>query len=346
LYFIAFPTAALVVGYGAHENGHMARAVEEGWTQIDIDIQKWPWPTPFIRASGYGVAPNVATPYRPLYDVASGEEGSRRLAESLLERLFAREDSNYFDWVLLGYAKLEYSAYALYDLTPSTIRSPDALFSDGYDFRSYAIEFTQLKGVGADGLQYRDFQNSARRLRRDAFLNMADLTLASALVRTWRYIRHGETIGRAPALSWQGVTVTGGAFASLAAEGPERGLNALAVTQRLLVRSQISHIDAYGADDLWAWALSSRWRSEHGLAPRLSLEMRQAQTPFEWGPDDRRAHKDGETIRIGLGASGVFLPRSRPVNWDIDVSYKTRGYLPGTPTRAGASASGALEVTF
>lgn len=344
LYFIAFPAAALVVGYGAHEGGHTARAVDSGWTDLHLDITKWPWPTPYIRASGYGVGPpGYRSANSELYNIASGEEGSRRMAEAMLDRVYATDTSHYFDWILLGYARLEFTAYALYDLTPAVVADPSRLFNGGYDFRAYAIEFTSL--TNRTRISVDDFQKTARRLRRDAFLNVADMSLVSALLHTWRYIRDGETTTGVSTLSVHGIRVAAGAFASLGADGPERGLNAIVVLDRLFLRGQFSHIDAYGTTDLWAGTLTSRWRRDEGISPRFSAEVRQAQTEPEW-TSRTTAHRHGQTLRVGTGATGDLRLGSRPAEWDFDLSYKTRGYLPGLPTPAGLSAGVGITVAF
>jgi hypothetical protein len=175
---------------------------------------------------------------------------------------------------------------------------------------------------------------------------MADMAVAGALVRTWRYIRSGDTVGNSPSITILGARLVAGAFASLTPAGPERGLNAIVSSGPIVIRGQLSAVDSYSQNRLWATAVSARWRTPRRIWPRASIEVRQAESS-----DAERSRlivppRGQATIRGSGSLSGQSRLSGHAVEWEFGMSYKTRGYLPGRRTAAGLSVDGGITLTF
>src|SRR5204862_4091729 len=123
----------------AHNAGHFARAAEFGLHGGRTTVEQWPWPIPLFGSVEYVSQPVSfeEAVSQGLAVVGGGEQGSTLTKQRLADQIYSRDSTGYFDWLLLGYASLDYPTYAWSNLRDSNRGEPG-------DFRNYATVLTFL----------------------------------------------------------------------------------------------------------------------------------------------------------------------------------------------------------
>ena len=177
MWLVNLPIAALAQGV-AHDFGHFARLDEVGIHTRQRTIKQWPWPVPVtISAEDFGPFHRLI-PAAQLGILGAGEQASLTLKQSLTDKIYGGDRADYFDWVLLGYAALDFPAYGFSDLRPSYFESLQQFFAAGPgDFRQYVATLAVLDPAG---FSLQALQTHADSLRRDCWLNLVDYPLFAA----------------------------------------------------------------------------------------------------------------------------------------------------------------------
>jgi hypothetical protein len=280
-------------------------------------------------------------------------EEARRLAQEqlLLRQIYSRTETDYFNWVLLVYSRLQMPLYAWADFG-GRLKDVDGM---GGDPRAYALMFSYVRlhthltypsepgqpatsSIPDPGAEWDKAFNS---IKRNMWLNLADYGLAAGLTRSIQYVRSGDRTADVPALQIGRWGVVPGARYTLTPIGPET-----AVDVRIFGAEHLSHVSVRSVATVTgkrAWGAGveitprglPRWRPE----ARLDLFQRAGD------PELAPGILPGLGARIEAGARGP-LHLGGGAELGFRVGYKTRGYAAGGPERRTLLAGIALGVQF
>ena len=340
LWFVNLPVAALTHG-AAHDAGHVARGHEAGFRTLSIDIVQWPWPVPIAQSVEYPEPTEGELPPAALMPVIGGGEQAAHVQEALLtERIYSRDRADYFDWVLLAYAQLDAPVYAAWDLDRRRFRDQSTLFAGDQplgDFVVFALLLAEqqdrggpLKGAAS---QMDLVRRNADRLRRAAWLNLADFALWAGVTRVAQYVITGERTSVNPTLSIGKWRLVPGAYSTLSSLGPEKGIDVRFVTTRYLPGLEVRWIDTPADTRLWAAGFTLRARNRPRFLPEVRTDL--------WQRPGRRAG-----LRLEAGGRGALTIARRVFDASFQVGYKSEGYLADAPMRAGLLGSFGVAVKF
>ena len=319
VWLVNLPIAALAQGV-AHDYGHFARLDEAGIHTRQRTITQWPWPVPVtISAEDFGPFHRLIPPAQ-LGILGAGEQASLTLKQSLTDKIYSGDRADYFDWVLLGYAALDFPAYGFSDLRPTYFESLQQFFAAGPgDFRQYAATLAVLDPAG---FSLQTLQTHADSLRRDCWLNLVDYPLFAAVSRVATYVVTGDRRTAPPTLTLRRLRVVPGAHASLTTLGPAKGLDIRLVTSPYLYHVGAEVIRTPANNRLWAATLELRSRDTARLLPEVRLNVWQRPMP-------------DAGFRLEAGVRRVIPRTGGRLEGSVHVGYKTEGYLADAPGRAG-----------
>jgi hypothetical protein len=340
LWFVNLPIAALTTA-SSHNAGHFARMNEVERGEHVLHVTHWPWPVPLVGTIEWGTS-RIETPMQEMSVVGGGEQGSRVLKERVVDKIYTSNRADYFDWVLAGYASLDFPMYAWTDLRPSYFSSPDRFWnSNPADFRNYVhAEQDAVRIAGGDGLfalnpavQLGGLKRFAREIRRSAWLNLADFTLWSAFQRTIQYAISGERATANPSLSVGPLRLVPGAYATLGTVGLERGLDVRVLGSRYLTHLNIRHTAPPAGGGRWGLGIGMRSRTKTAIRPETQVDVWQ-----------RPGNQPG--FRVEAGLRGPLRTGSQPFETALRFGYKCEGYLSDAPYRATLLASISTTIRF
>lgn len=327
LWFVNLPIAALSAA-ASHNAGHFARMNEVSNEDHFLRVTQWPWPIPLVGTIEWG-GTLLVTPLDERSVFGGGEQGSRVAHDRLADKIYASERADYFDWVLLAYASLDFPAYAWTDLRPSHFSSLDTLFNSGRaDFSNYVLS------VAGDYWEpdLAAIDRHASEIRHSAWLNLADLALWSAVGRTAQYVATGERSTKGLVLPIGRYRIVPGAYASLATPGLERGVDV-----RVVGDGYLTHVNLRRT----SLASGGRWAAGLGVRPRLNAKLKPEGQLDLWQQLDA-----GPGFRVEVGARGPLRTGSQPFTTSFRIGYKTKGYLADAPYRATLLASISTTIRF
>ena len=333
LWFVNLPIASLTHA-ASHDYGHFARGDEAGFHTRALRVTHWPWPIPLtgsVEGEGEGEDdgprpdPSVKLPI-----LGGGEQGAYTLKQTLTDKIYTADTANYFDWLVLGYAALDFPLYAWSDLSPSSLTSFDAFFrTQQGDFRQYVLALDEIE---SGEIKIRTVREYANGIRRDAWLNLADYALWAGFARVGAYVVTGSRRTTNPAIRIGAVRVVPGAHATLSSLGPEKGIDV-----RLLTSAYLSHLDARAITlpsgrHLWGSGVTMRSRDTRRFLPEARADVWQRPT-------------EGPGFRFEAGARHEIPAFGGRLDASFHVGYKSDGYLADAPERAGIllSLSGTLR---
>jgi hypothetical protein len=329
VWLVNLPIAALASA-ASHNAGHFARASEFGGRHRFLHVTQWPWPVP-IMGTIEGSDADLRDPFAALAVVGGGEQGSDVLRGRLLDKIYSGDRADYFDWILLGYAAMDFPLYAWTDLRPSTFASQEAFMSrNPADFRHYVFSEAVIEGRNLD---LRTLDRYARSIRRSAWLNLADFSLWNAIARTARYVITGERTTANPAIRLGSIGVVPGAYATLGSIGLERGVDVRLISRSCLTHVNLRAMSVPARGSRWGAGIEIRSRSQDTLRPTIQVDAWQrleGEAGFRLGTGLRR--------RLGRGA--------QPFETGFTIGYKSEGYLNDAPYRAGLLGSLSTTVRF
>jgi hypothetical protein len=330
VWLVNLPIAALAEGV-AHDYGHFARLDEVGIDTRRRIITQWPWPVPITTSvEDFGAFDRLA-PAAQLDILGAGEQASRTLKQSLTDKIYSGDRADYFDWVLLGYAALDFAAYGFSDLSASHVGSLRQFFADGPgDFRQYVATLAALDPAG---FSLQTLQTHADRLRRDCWLSLVDYALVAAVSRVATYVVTGERRTAPPTLTIGRLRMVPGVHASLTAFGPARGLDIRLVTSPYLYHFGADVITTPANGHLLATAFELRSRDLPRLLPEVRLNLWQRPTP-------------GAGVRLEAGVRRAIPRAGGRLEGSVHVGYKTEGYLADAPRRAGLLFSASAAIRY
>jgi hypothetical protein len=262
--------------------------------------------------------------------LGGGEQGAYTLKQTLTDRIYSTNTANYFDWLVLGYAALDYPLYAWSDLSPSSLTSFDAFYrTQPGDFRQYVRALDESESGEIRILTVREYANG---IRRDAWLNLADYALWAGFARVGAYVVTGSRRTTNPAIRIGAVRIVPGAHATLSSLGPEKGVDV-----RLLTSAYLSHLDVRAITlpsgrHLWGSGVTLRSRETRRFLPEARADIWQRPT-------------EGPGFRFEAGARDEIPGVGGRLDASFHVGYKSAGYLADAPERAGIllSLSGTLR---
>jgi hypothetical protein len=347
LWLVNLPIAALTTAV-SHNAGHFARMNEVERGDHVLHVTQWPWPIPIVGTVEWGTS-RIDTPMQQMSVVGGGEQGSGVLKERVVDKIYASDRADYFDWVLAGYAALDFPAYAWTDLRPSHFSSLDRFWSSNpADFRNYVAAEQEMAQQMADddvvpngeglfirsvALELRDLSRFARQIRRSAWLNLADYTVWSAFRRTVQYAATGERSTINPALAVGPLRIVPGAYATLGTVGLERGVDVRVLGSRSLTHVNVRHTSPPTGGSRWGFGIGLRSRTATAIQPEGQIDAWQ-----------RPEHRTG--FRVEAGLRGPLGHGSQPFETAFRVGYKTEGYLTDAPYRATLLASISTTIRF
>ena len=322
LWLVNLPVASLTQVH-VHDSGHFARLREQGVSSWTRETTRWPWPLPLTYSIEY---PNEERTFSPRAELAiqgGGEEGSRTLAGHLLDRIYEGESASYFDWVLYGYSKLDFSMYALTDLRDGSTGSGD--------FNSYA--WLLLNATREEDRTEARLAHYRSDLRQAAVWNLADFSVVAGFARLGQYVVTGERQTGNMTLRLGPVRFVPGGYATLTPDGPEKGVDV-----RLLGNTYLTTVSAGAISTVSDTHL---WRASGQIQPRSNTRIL---------PEVRASIWQRSSARIGgsleVGAKGRMRVAGRDVGLGGRVGYKTPGYLAGHPEKASVLASATVSAIF
>lgn len=320
LWFVNLPVASLAHNY-IHDAGHLARLREFGVPSFDKDITSWPWPIP-VTISIERIDENAPLSLEQEVAIqAAGEGAARALADRMLDRIYRGEQANYFDWVLFGYAKIDFSTYGLTDLSNDRI--------DG-DFSAYTWQRVWLEESREPDRRYAFYVSQ---LRHAALWSLADYSLVSALNSVGRYLVTGQRHTPNPVLRLGPVGLVPGAYADLTPDGPERGADLRLVTRAHLTTLSLGAVDTATGTRLWRAAGSLHSRLDTRPMPEVRASLWQQDASSIGG-----SVEIGARGRVAVGAARLGIVGS--------IGYKTRGYMSSQPLKASPLASISVSGVF
>ena len=323
IWFINLPIAALTHG-AAHDSGHFARLGELGIHSGRRRISQWPWPIPIAISVEYipGPRPDALTLDQGLAIEGGGEQASTLMKDRLVDQIYSRESADYFDWMLLAYASLDYPVYAWTDLGGS-------IGGEAGDFRQYAQVLTRLDPDADERTEARNIS----RLQRDAWLNLADYSLWEGVSRVVRYVATGQRRTPNSTLAIGGLQVIPSAYSTLSSLGPERGVNVRLLSEPVLTSVNVRQISTPASGSLWGAGVGVRSRAPQRLLPEGKLDV--------W----QRTAK-GPGFRLEIGTRRRFSIGAHPIETSVRLGYKMEGYLVDSPTRACLLAAVSVGARF
>jgi hypothetical protein len=327
LWFVNLPIASLTHA-ASHDFGHFARGDEAGFHTRALRVTHWPWPIPIAGSvEGFGQRPD---PSVQLPILGGGEQGAYTLKQTVTDRIYSSNTANYFDWLVLGYAALDYPLYAWSDLSPSSFTSFDAFYrTQPGDFRQYVRALDEIE---SGEIQIRTVREYANGIRRDAWLNLADYPLWAGFARVGAYLVTGSRRTTNPAIRIGAVRVVPGAHATLSSLGPEKGIDVRLVTSAYLSHLDVRAITLPSGRHLWGSGVTLRSRATRRFLPEVRADIWQRPT-------------DGPGFRLETGARHEVPASGGRLDLSFHVGYKSSGYLADAPERAGVlvSLSGTLR---
>jgi hypothetical protein len=328
LWFVNLPIAALTTA-SSHNAGHFARMNEVERGEHVLHITHWPWPVPLVGTVEWGIT-QFDTPLQEIAVVGGGEQGSSVLKNRIVDKIYASDRADYFDWILVGYASLDFPMYAWTDLRPSHFSSLDTFFnSPRADFSNYVMIQSEIDGRA----DVRVLSKYASEIRRSAWLNLADFALWSAIARTARYVAAGERTTNNAALTIGRYRIVPGAYASLATLGLERGIDVRIIGGSYLTQVNVRRTSSTPGGEQWGLGL--------GIRPRLNARLKPEGQFDVWG---RPGNHPG--LRFEAGVRGPLRAGSQPFTTAFRIGYKTKGYLADAPYRATMLASISTTIRF
>jgi hypothetical protein len=296
-------------------------------------------------------------------------EEARRLAQEqlLLRQIYSRTETDYFNWVLLVYSRLQMPLYAWADFG-GRLKDVDGM---GGDPRAYALMFSYVRlhthltypsepgqpatsSIPDPGAEWDKAFNS---IKRNMWLNLADYGLAAGLTRSIQYVRSGDRTADVPALQIGRWGVVPGARYTLTPIGPET-----AVDVRIFGAEHLSHVSVRSVATVTgkrAWGAGveitprglPRWRPEARLdlfqragdpssppasCPVLGRASRQGRGgPYTWAgapsSDSASATRRGD-MPLAVRSVAPCSPASRSgSNSEADPTEKRErpGAMPG-----------------
>jgi hypothetical protein len=340
-YLVSLPIAALSAT-AAHELGHVSRGHEAGLSFSRFRIAEWPWPVPVMSARLYVDASGDApSELNELSVIAGGAEAAGVQEDVLLDTIYSGRSTNYFNWLLLADTKLEMPLYTWTDKGPPHYPVGDpGQFADEFGYIRALARFRPT----APGLYVvptlPDRDAAWRTIRHGMWLNLADCSLAAAIVQTVKYVRTGNRETSVPALRrglWAFVPALHFAMTS---QGFERAVELRVVSRRTVSHSVLRWTDVPSGERLWATAIELRaWRAS-GWQPQVRADVfERTAGPVDWSAG-------GVGARVEAGARLPLHPGRRPIDVGFRVGYKTRGYLIDAPERRTLLGGLSLAVTF
>ena len=327
LWFVNLPIASLTHA-ASHDFGHFARDDEAGFHTRALRVTHWPWPIPLSGSvEGFGERPAPSVQLRVL---GGGEQGAYTLKQTLTDRIYSTNTGNYFDWLVLGYAALDYPLYAWSDLSPSSFTSFDAFYrTQPGDFRQYVRALDESE---SGEIRLRAVREYANRIRRDAWLNLADYALWAGFARVGAYVVTGNRRTTNPAIRIGAVRVVPGAHATLSPLGPEKGIDVRLVTSASRSHLDVRAITLPSGRHLWGSGVTLRSRETRRFLPEVRADIWQRPT-------------EGPGFRFEAGARHEMPASGGRLDASFHVGYKSAGYLADAPERAGVlvSLSGTLR---
>lgn len=333
IWLVNLPIAALTQG-AVHDSGHFSRLTEVDIRSGGRHIVQWPWPVPVAISSEYvsGPQPEALTLTQELAIVGGGEQASTLMKDRLANQIYSRDTADYFDWMLLAYASLDYPVYAWTDLGGGIQGEPG-------DFRQYAWVATVVDPHAyASGREYffalQDAdRRTVSRLRRDAWLNLADYSLWQGVSQVVRYVATGQRRTRNSTVRIGRLGIIPSAYATLSSLGPERGVNLRLLSQPFLTSVNIRQTLTPVSGTLWGAGVGVRSRAPERLLPEGKLDAWQ-----------RIGKRPG--FRLEIGARRRVSVAAHPIETSVRLGYKTEGYLLDAPTRAGLLAAVSVGTRF
>jgi hypothetical protein len=332
LWFVNLPIASLTHA-ASHDYGHFARGDEAGFHTRAIRVTHWPWPIPLsgsVEGDGEVDGPRP-DPSVQLPILGGGEQGAYTLKQTLTDRIYSTNTADYFDWLVLGYAALDYPMYAWSDLSPSSLASFEAFFrTPPGDFRQYVLALDEIE---SGEIKIRTVREYSTGIRRDAWLNLADYALWAGFARVGEYVVTGSRRTTNPAVRIGAVRVVPGAHATLSSLGPEKGIDV-----RLLTSAYLSHLDVRAITlpsgrHFWGGGVTMRSRETSRFLPEARADIWQRPT-------------EGPGSRFEVGARHEIPAFGGRLDGSFHVGYKSAGYLSDAPERAGILLSFSGAVRF
>jgi hypothetical protein len=327
IWFVNLPIAALAQG-AAHDSGHFARLAEFGVHAGRRQMEQWPWPVPIAISVELVPPPESfdAALAQGLAVLGGGEQGSTLTKQRLADQIYQRDATGYFDWMLVAYASLDYPIYAWSDLSGHI----EAAFERGPgDFLQYAEFMTFLGPNPGAEAQARNED----RLRRGAWLNLADYSLWQALIRVGQYVATGERRAENATVRIGALRLVPSAYATLGSLGPERGAEVRFVASSLLTRLNVRYTTTPDEAGLWGAGAVVRSRDPRRLRPEGNVDV--------W----QRPGK-GAGVRVEAGSTRTLTIAGHALDVSARIGYKTEGYLTDAPMRATVLAAFSLSTRF
>lgn len=349
VYLVNLPIASLG-HFAAHELGHVSRIHEAGLAVDGFRVTRWPWPLPAMR--GVLIVDDLfASRYDDLSVTTGGSAGAFVQEQILTDQIYSQADSDYFDWILLLYAKLEMPLYTWASTMKGPFREP--LDQGMPDPSRYAELFGLLRAEARKTSPNEsrptivvtppseEIAAVSRTIDRWMWLNMADAALATALVRSVDYIRTGERERLNPVLRIGGVSLVPGARFSLTPVGLETAVHVRFIGRR---RSHVElrSTETASGERLWGAGLQIQpaVRDKWALRFRGDVFQRRGDRVRLWAGPRRTG------ARVEVGAHGPLRIGRDRVDVGLRVGWKTRGYLVDAPEPRTVLAGVSMAVRF
>jgi hypothetical protein len=340
LWVVGMPIAS-ASSFVAHETGHVSRAEQVDAAVRGLKVRRWPWPLPHLAGTL-----RIDDPVDELAIAAGGGEGSLIQEEALVDRIYERAEADYFDWLLLTYAKLDLPIYTW----ASRLSDRLALPFDGLpgDPRRYANEFATRRAFvrfqAPPGLSFvpteLEYPRVATTIQHGMWLNLADYTLAAAVMRNIQYIASGERVTPNPALKIGRFQFLPGARFGLTSVGLETAITTRVLSSRRLTRAEVRSIETPSGRHLWAAAIDGTPRLTVGLAPTFRADI------FQRARDRFGIADEGLGVRIEAGFEKPISRVGHLADIGIRLGYKSKGYLADAPYKATMLGAVRVSVRF
>jgi hypothetical protein len=294
----------------------------------------------------------IVSQYYDLSTTAGGSDAALVQEQALADQIYSDTNSNYFNWMLLAYAKLEMPLYTW----SSRMSDPFAVPSDGLlgDPKRYAQTFGQLRAdsrrtppppgpptiVFVDGRA--EITAVSRTIQRGMWLNLADYALAAGLVRSVSYIRTGEREFSTPSLRIGRLSLVPAARFALTPVGLETGVDVRFIGVRSLTHVDVRSTETATGERLWGAGFEVRPRLRDSWAPQFRADVFQRRgDPITLWAGPRRLG-----ARVEAGAQGPLRIGGHVVDVGVRAGYKTRGYLVDAPERRTLLAGVSMGFRF
>jgi hypothetical protein len=330
----------------AHEFGHDARGREAGFGTLRLDVTRWPWPIPIANASlapPQRVDPARTHPEQMAF-IAGGSEAGRVQADWLVDKIYSGDEVNYFDWLELIYASLDTPLYIWLDLRPSRLRDFHSYLdvnSPPLDPRQYALEFALVGAEAKFGYvagptdlpRFDEVKAVATGFRRRAWLNIADFSLLSAIVRTFDFARTGIPTSSSPAITVGRCRFVPSGRFDFTPLGAESGIDVRFLLSKRTIRIGTGYLETPSQRRLWSESVEVVSRDRAHLGSEVLIEV--------WQREHQRLGVRGE-----VGLSKTIKRQRFPLIASFKAGFKTDGYSLGTPMRGGFLGSVGAGIHF